>query len=569
MGGGDRLRLKTAAQAMGMDPNEVVNMVFEKARRDKLAPEINRLGVSDEIKKLLSNVSQLDENGNGYVSINGKKTSLQEAAQMNPEELERILRTQNNSDSDNISEIAESVLSIKDNVEGWTKSFEDMMASSLEKSGIGDNFGSVLKGEASTSEIMARFADDYLKASQDKIEYDKQVAYWNKKYAEATNEYEKESAKIQMQQALYGKISAEQSLRSAEYALRNAEIAAQEAPLQTKQMEWQLKQTKEFAMDEAKVRLAQLNLTLRQAKFREEVQIPLQQEQLNLDYRKAKRIDSLYEIQRASFILQATSILADVANPVGKLFENIPFIGNISKWIGALGVIPAGWNIIKNVFRGGLDEWSKTEANLKIFTGADTRNWDMFKPDLSGTAKYASNFDPRKLSNSYATGGLVRGDRRFYDGGMLSSTDSFGGLLIGPTHADGGIKIEAQGGEYIMPREQTSMYYGILEAMRNKSFPTGNGGFNSMSVSNNSTSIFSGKYWGENPSYNGGGEPLRLDVSGTITLDLSGSTANIDAEDLLREPLLSQLVAAISRSQNNYMNYGVASETNLFSPWRQ
>ena len=185
--------------------------------------------------------------------------------------------------------------------------------------------------------------------------------------------------------------------------------------------------------------------------------------------------------------------------------------------------------------------------------GIDTSGYNKFKkPDIEGTFNYAKNYDVRDLEKKFDSGGKV---------------NNYGGLLIGPSHSDGGIRIEAQGGEYIMPREQTAMYYGILEAMRSKSFPTGNGGFNSMSVNNTSTSIYSGGYLGGG-SENRTNEPLRLDVTGTITLDLSGSTANIDAEDLLKEPLLSQLVAAISRSQNNYNNYGVASEKNLFGPWR-
>ena len=209
-----------------------------------------------------------------------------------------------------------------------------------------------------------------------------------------------------------------------------------------------------------------------------------------------------------------------------------------------------------------------TFENFKKGFGLDTRDSSSFeKPDMSGFRDYVGHFTGREMDNQYYSGGVIRGDRQFFSGGILQTTDSFGGLLIGPSHSDGGIRIEAQGGEYIMPREQTAMYYSILEAMRNKSFPTGNGGFNSMSVNNTSTSIFSGGYLGGG-SENRTNEPLRLDVTGTITLDLSGSTANIDAEDLLKEPLLSQLVAAISRSQNNYNNYGVASEKNLFGPWR-
>jgi len=508
MSGYDRIRMREAAKAMGMDPSEVSNMVFEKARRDKLAPEISRLGVSDEIGRLLSNVAQLDENGNGYININGNKTSLQEAAQMNPEELSKILRTENNSDSENIAEIAQSVLSIKDNVEGWSKSLGDTMASSLEKTGMGDSFGEMIKEEASTSSIMSQFANDVLKTSKDKADFDKKIAAWNKEYAESTYDYEKQMARIQKEQTILAGASADYNYKTALYAVQ-----------------------------EAKLSLAQLDLGLRQARFREEISLPLQRAQLELNYRQAKRMDDIYEIQRIQIVMQmvkeASSIIPILGPWVAGIFTSIANMGTV---IGHLSK----------------DLKSDGESLAKI-AGIDTSGYKKFKkPDIEGTFNYAKNYDVRDLENRFDTGGKV---------------NNYGGLLIGPSHSDGGIRIEAQGGEYIMPREQTAMYYGILEAMRSKSFPTGNGGFNSMSVNNTSTSIYSGGYLGGG-SENRTNEPLRLDVTGTITLDLSGSTANIDAEDLLKEPLLSQLVAAISRSQNNYNNYGVASEKNLFGPWR-
>ena len=558
MGGGDRIRLREAAKAMGMDPAEVTNMVFEKARRDKLAPEIDSLGVNGEIRRLLSNVAQLDENGNGYVNINGQKTSLREASMMNPEELSRILRTQNNSDSDNIAEIAEGVLSIKDNVEGWSKSFGDVMSQSLEQTGWADSYGRIIKGEASTYEIMSEYSEAYLSASKEKAEWDRQVAVWQKKYAEATNAYEKEMALIGLKQAKLGETNAQYNLMSAQFALQHAKIAKDAAPLITSNLKIQTDQTKRFAEAEARLNLARLDLSLRQAQFQNEVQIPIQEKELEASWRQAKRMDDLYELQRLSIVLQAAQTLA---NPLALINPAVALIG------GAVMTTIAAVIGAKGGAFGKLFDFDTHWDNAKEIIGKDTNGSKRFNhPDIAGMKDYASHFNPDDIK--FATGGVVRGDRRFYDGGLMTLTDNIGGLLIGPSHADGGIRIEAQGGEYIMPREQTAMYYNVLDAMRNKSFPTGNGSFNSMSVNNTNTSIFSGRYWGESPTYNGG-EPLRLDVSGKITLDLSGSTANIDAEDLLREPLLSQLVAAISRSQNNYMNYGVASEQNLFSPWRQ
>lgn len=508
MNGMDRVRLKEAAKAMGMDPNELINMTFEKARKDKLAPEIDRLGVSDDIKKLLSNVAQLDENGNGYITVNGKKTSMQEAAQMDPEELSKILRTQNNSDSENISEIAQSVLSIKDNVEGWTKSFGDTMSSSLEHTGIGDSFGEMVEREASTTSIMERLTGEYMRTSKAKIDFDKEMAIWNKKFAESTYNYEKQMAYIQMRNTHFAEYSAAYNYKTAL-----------------------------FAEDEARIRLAQLDLAMRQARFREDVELPLNEAQLHLSYRQARRQDDIFEVQRAMLVMQAATSIGSIFGPWGAA------IGGL---IGGVGTLLASGS---HLFRK-LDSWEPFE---KVFTGRNTDGFRKFNQPGS-PAEYAyKNYDIDYLKGKYPTGGKV-------------NNYGHSGLMIGPSHADGGIKIEVEGGEYVMPREETGIYYRELEAMRNRTFPTGNGGFNSMSVSNTNTNIFSDRYWGGG-SGNVSSEPMKLDVTGTITLEISGSTANIDAQDLLKEPLLSQLVAAISRSQNSYNSYGVATETNLLSPF--
>ena len=47
-----------------------------------------------------------------------------------------------------------------------------------------------------------------------------------------------------------------------------------------------------------------------------------------------------------------------------------------------------------------------------------------------------------------------------------------GGKYLGPSHEEGGIPIEVEGGEYIMPKGYNPRYEPILEAMRKETLQT-------------------------------------------------------------------------------------------------
>lgn len=217
---GQLIKIKEASKSLGMSADEATNMVMSKARQDRLRPEVDALNVSDDIKKKLLNTAQLDERGNGFINYRGEQMSLSEASRLDPKELEKYLSIGNNDDSSNIREIASSVLGVKDIIEGWDKKLDDTSAGITEFTGIGQNFTDTLQTQSENVEFMKGQANNILQTNIASVDFQKEQAQWQLKYAQATYQYEVESAKLQREQAERGKRDAEIQLEQTRIGYR-------------------------------------------------------------------------------------------------------------------------------------------------------------------------------------------------------------------------------------------------------------------------------------------------------------------------------------------------------------
>lgn len=130
----NRMRIKAAADATGMNYNDLMDSIFAQGRRKIIEPELDKQNLTKDQKEAILNKAQLDENGKGYVSINGKKKMISEG--FNEQELDTIART--GDDSKNIQTIAEETMSLNEKFEGFTKNKEDLKAEFIERTKIGD-----------------------------------------------------------------------------------------------------------------------------------------------------------------------------------------------------------------------------------------------------------------------------------------------------------------------------------------------------------------------------------------------------------------------------------------------
>lgn len=129
----DRMRIKRAAEAMGVDPNNLIDQAYAQARRTEIQNQMMGMGnLSEEFKKMVPNIGEIDsETGAAGVTIGGQFRSLSELASLSAEEqmaLQQQLVEENRSESEDIKVIAKSVMGIEDIVSGKGKQMRNAAA---------------------------------------------------------------------------------------------------------------------------------------------------------------------------------------------------------------------------------------------------------------------------------------------------------------------------------------------------------------------------------------------------------------------------------------------------------
>ena len=124
----DRLRIKRAAEAMGVDANNMIDQAYAQARRSEIQNQMQGMGFSNaEVTKLLPNVGEIDsETGLAGATIGGQFRTLGEIAASG--ELQQQLVDESRSEGEDIKMIAKSVMSMEDMLKGREKQTENQAA---------------------------------------------------------------------------------------------------------------------------------------------------------------------------------------------------------------------------------------------------------------------------------------------------------------------------------------------------------------------------------------------------------------------------------------------------------
>ena len=153
----NRMRIKSATQAMGIDFGKTMDSVYAQGRRKKAESELSSVASKDkDLKDMILNMSQIDrESGKSYVTIvgenkDGKTTQYKRnISELSPEDLEN-LRKMSGSESEDIKKISAATQGTNEKVEGIKKHQEAIVNNFLEKT-IGPyvssslvSFGSIL-----------------------------------------------------------------------------------------------------------------------------------------------------------------------------------------------------------------------------------------------------------------------------------------------------------------------------------------------------------------------------------------------------------------------------------------
>ena len=147
----NRQRIKAATEATGMDYSKTMESIYAQGRQRIVEGQIIGNFTNDE-KSAIKNQAQLDENGRGYVTINGERRDV---STLNKKDVEILMET-GLSDSDNIKTIAQTLLGWDEKLSATKKSIDDQKALVAENLGIGDAAKGILEQVQKNAATVAR-----------------------------------------------------------------------------------------------------------------------------------------------------------------------------------------------------------------------------------------------------------------------------------------------------------------------------------------------------------------------------------------------------------------------------
>ena len=111
-----RMRIKAAAEAAGLNADNLFDQATAQARRGEIENQIQGMGVDDRLKKILLNSGQIDENGVAGLTIGDEFFKVTDLMN-NPKKVDEFIR-QSATQEEDVKQIAANVLSIAEVVTG-------------------------------------------------------------------------------------------------------------------------------------------------------------------------------------------------------------------------------------------------------------------------------------------------------------------------------------------------------------------------------------------------------------------------------------------------------------------
>lgn len=130
--GANRLLVNQAAQTMGVDANEMYNMISRQAVRDRVEKQMgSRFNGDEELKQLLLNTATLNKDNQAVVNIRGEEKKLSEVTDADKKYLQDLQKTE----SEDIKDIAQILRGYTDVQQGFTKEIENKKAQAFSNIG--------------------------------------------------------------------------------------------------------------------------------------------------------------------------------------------------------------------------------------------------------------------------------------------------------------------------------------------------------------------------------------------------------------------------------------------------
>ena len=152
----DKQRIKVAAEAMGMSYDQVMETTMAKGRQKFIGGQITNKGYTEDEQELLKNIATV-QNGKAtvsYVDSSGKKQEVNLAEKsLSKTELEMI-KQQTQSESDDIKDIATTLRGWDDVMQGTKKQYENTKAAAIERRGWGVKAKNIVEHVAESNSLL-------------------------------------------------------------------------------------------------------------------------------------------------------------------------------------------------------------------------------------------------------------------------------------------------------------------------------------------------------------------------------------------------------------------------------
>lgn len=152
----DKQRIKVAAEAMGMSYDQIMETTMAKGRQRFIGGQIANKGYTEDEQELLKNIATV-QNGKAtvsYVDSSGKKQEVNLAEKsLSKTELEMI-KQQTQSESDDIKDIATTLRGWDDVMQGTKKQYENTKAAVIERRGWGVKVKNIVEHVAESNRLL-------------------------------------------------------------------------------------------------------------------------------------------------------------------------------------------------------------------------------------------------------------------------------------------------------------------------------------------------------------------------------------------------------------------------------
>lgn len=116
MNGYEKSYIKEGAKAMGIDENEAIQMAMMKGKYKYIENQI-RPGVSSEVADYIKNIAEVKENGQAYVTIDGKEKAVSELSDTDRHQLQKEYEKRESEKNKKLGDIYENTKSVTERLD--------------------------------------------------------------------------------------------------------------------------------------------------------------------------------------------------------------------------------------------------------------------------------------------------------------------------------------------------------------------------------------------------------------------------------------------------------------------